>query len=283
MDRNNTMTLTDMQEVERMLNPEDGGRPKKKQEDAIRYQSDNELIIQPIGIKEAKRGGGGTLLNIAIGLLIGAAAVYFLVVPAVRTNERLAAQEQITAIGNKLTVKDTRIEELSNELNDLKASQKEMQGALDGYAETDELLAGTEGLLNTTAFYLSAGDVYQVSDELARIKESMVLEDCPNAFRNLYSAIFATITPQIVETGYTEGFAAYNSGKYEDALVLFERVVRHDETHVNAWFYLGRSYHHLERFDEAVTIYQKVLEIAEPGTDKARDAQTYIDRLTSNQ
>ncbi len=282
MDRNNTMTLTYMQEVERMLNPEDGGKPKKKQEDAIRYQSDNELIIQPLGVKEAKRSGAGTLLNIGIGLLIGAAAVYFLVVPAVRTNERIAAQEQITSIGNQLTVKDTSIQELTNELNDLKAAQKDLQGELDGYAGTNETLASTEELLNTAALYLAAGDIYQVSDDLARIKESVVLEESSNAFCNLYNGLFTAITQQIVDKGYTDGFNAYNGGNYEASIPFFERVIRHDEKHVSAWFYLGRAYHRLERFDEALVAYNKVLEIAEPGTNWARDAKTYIDRISSN-
>ena len=67
------------------------------------------------------------------------------------------------------------------------------------------------------------------------------------------------------------------------AIAHFTRVVRHDAANVNAWFYLARAYHRLERFDEALTTYNKVLEIAEPGTDKARDAQTYIDRINANQ
>lgn len=282
MDRNNTMTLTYMQEVERMLNPEEGGRPKKKQEDAIRYQSDNEVIIQPIGIKEAKRSGAGTLLNIGIGLLIGAAAVYFLVVPAVRTNERLAAQEQVTNIGNQLAVKDTSIKELENELKDLKNSQKDLQGQLDGYEGTDEILASTEELINTATFYLAAGDIYQVSDDLARIKDSVVMEETSNAFRNLYNGLFTALTPQIVDKGYTEGFAAYNSGNMEDTITLLTRVVRHDEQHATAWFYLGRAHHRLEHYDEALEIYKKVTELA-PGTIEARDAQTYINRITANQ
>ena len=282
MDRNNTMTLTYMQEVEQMLNPEDGGRPKKKQEDAIRYQSDNEVIIQPIGIKEAKRSGAGTLLNIGIGLLIGAAAVYFLVVPAVRTNEKLAAQEQVTTIGNQLAVKDTTIKELENELKDLKSDQKDLQTQLDGYEGTNEILASTEELINVTAFYLAEGDIYQVSDDLARIKESVVLDETSNAFRNLYNGLFAAITPQIVDKGYAEGFAAYNSGNLEATISLLSRVVRHDEQHVSAWFYLGRAHHRLEHFDEAIEIYTKVTELS-PGTIEGRDAQTYIDRITANQ
>lgn len=282
MDRNNTQTLTYLQEVEQMLNPEDGIRPRKKQEDAIRYQSDNEVIIQPMGIKETKRSGAGTLLNIGIGLLIGAAAVYFLVVPAVRTNEKLAAQEQVTTIGNQLAVKDTSIKELENELKDLKESQRDLQTQLEGYEGTSEAITYTEQLINTTAFYLAAGDIYQVSDDLARIKETVVMEETSNAFRNLYNGLFAALTPQIVEKGYSEGFTAYDTGNYEATISLLSRVVRHDDKHVDAWFYLGRAHHRLERFDEAIVIYTKVTELA-PGTAAARDAQTYINRISANQ
>jgi tetratricopeptide (TPR) repeat protein len=86
-----------------------------------------------------------------------------------------------------------------------------------------------------------------------------------------------------VETGYNDGFTAYDSANYEMAITLLSRVVRHDEKYVNAWYYLARAYHRLERFDEALATYNKVLEIAEPNSDRARDAQTYIDRITSNQ
>ena len=67
IDRNNTQTLSYMREVEKILAPDETGRTtKRKSDEAVRYQSDNEIIIQPMGISEPKRSGASTLLNIPI-------------------------------------------------------------------------------------------------------------------------------------------------------------------------------------------------------------------------
>ena len=75
IDRNNTLTLRYMKEVELMLTPDENVKQsgKRKKEDAVRYQSDNEIIIQPLNVKEQKSSGVSTLINIGIGLLIGMA------------------------------------------------------------------------------------------------------------------------------------------------------------------------------------------------------------------
>ena len=281
MDRNNTQALVYQREIERMLNPEDGGKPKKKQEDAIRYQSDNEVIIQPIGVKEPKRSGAGTLLNIGIGLLIGAAAVYFLVVPAARTNAKQEAQTQVTEIGNQIDVKNTTIKELENEIKDLEAKQTALQGSLDGYAGTEEAMAQMEELLNIASRYLAGGDLLQTADELEQLKERIVPEEASNAFQNLYNALRAYITPLVVEQGYEQGYSAYSNGDNETAATALGMVVKYDETHADAWFYLGRACHKLERNDEAIAAYTKVVELV-PGTERAANAQTYIGRLSGN-
>lgn len=281
LDRNNTQALSYMREVERMLNPEDGGKPKKKQEDAVRYQSDNEVIIQPIGVAEPKRSGAGTLLNIGIGLLIGAAAVYFLVVPAARTNAKQEAQEQVTEIGNQIDVKNTAIKELENEIKDLKAEQAAIQSALDGYTGTEDMIASMEDLLNTAALYLSVGDIYQVADELEQIQETVVIEEATNAFQNLYNALYIAIKPQIVEQGYQEGYDAYVDGDNEAAAEALARVVKYDDQNADAWYYLGRAYHKLERNDEAIAAYTKVVELV-PNTERGSNSEKYIERLSGN-
>ena len=101
IDRNNTQTLRYLKEVELMLVPDEnvkqsGGRRKK--EETVRYVSDNEMIIQPLNVKEPKNNGVSTLVNLGIGLAIGLAATYFLMVPAARTNAKTEAQKTITEI-----------------------------------------------------------------------------------------------------------------------------------------------------------------------------------------
>ena len=84
IDSNNTQTLRYMKIVDAVLEPDEGvrGDGKRKNEEAVRYQSDNEIIIQPLNVKEQKRSGIGTLFNLVIGFVIGLAAMYFLVLPA---------------------------------------------------------------------------------------------------------------------------------------------------------------------------------------------------------
>ena len=79
IDTNNTATLRYLKEVDEMLLPEEGVKnmPKKKKDEVIKYQSGNETIIQPVNMKEGR--GVTSLLNLGIGLAIGIAIAFFLI------------------------------------------------------------------------------------------------------------------------------------------------------------------------------------------------------------
>ena len=282
LDRNNTMTLTYMKEVDSMLNPEEGTKPvKKKQEDAVRYQSDNEIIIQPMNVAEPKRSGAGTLLNIGLGLLIGAAAMYFLVVPAVRTNVQNESQAKITEIGNQIDAKNTAITELENQIKDLQDEITAKETELEHYAGTDGKIENMEALINVTTLYLSGNDIVKAVEELEKVKESVVLEETSNSFQNLYNALYNALAPQIVVYCYDLGYQAYQAEDYETAAAQLARVVKYDENNADAQYYLGQSCRRLDRNDEAIAAYTKVLELV-PGSERAANAEKYIKRLSAN-
>lgn len=283
LDRNNTLTLVYMREVDNIMSPEDGVKPiKKKQDDAVRYQSDNEIIIQPVGVKEPRRSGGGTLLNIGIGLCIGAAAMYFLVVPAVRTNVINESKAELAQIGNQIDVKNTTIAELENQVKDLQESAKVLQDELSNYAGTDGTLMSMEDLMNVATLFLSGEDVVKASDELERVKSEVDFETTSNSFRNLYNALYQTIAPQIVEYCYEQGYDAYTAKNYEEAANLLVRVIKYDELNGNAFYYYAQSCRQLERNDEAIIAYRKVLELVPADTDRAKNARNHLSRLESN-
>ena len=67
IDIGNTMTLRYRKEVDKMLTPDESikNSVRKKSEEAFRYQSDNEIIIQPMNVKEPKTNmGTSTIINI---------------------------------------------------------------------------------------------------------------------------------------------------------------------------------------------------------------------------
>ena len=132
MDRNNIQTLTYMREVDRMLAPDETGKisRRKDREEAVRYQTENEVLIQPKGVKEPRRSGVGTLLNIMLGLVIGVAVMYFLVVPSVRTNVLNESRQKINEISNESDAKNNMISDLENQIKEIEQETARLQGEL---------------------------------------------------------------------------------------------------------------------------------------------------------
>lgn len=283
LDRNNTLTLVYMKEVDNILSPEDGVKPvKKKSDDAVRYQSDNEIIIQPMGVREPKRNGVGGLVNLLLGLIIGVTATCFLVVPAVKTNVINDKNSEVADIGNQIDAKNATISDLENQVKELQTAKKSLEDELSGYAGTDGTLKSMEDLIGVATLVLSGEDIIKASDALQKVKGEVVLEETGNAFQNLYNALFQSISPQIVEVCYEQGYDAYTAKNYEVAADLLGRVILYDEMNGNAFYYYGQSCRQLERNDEAIMAYKKVLELVPADTERAKTAQNHLNRLQAN-
>ncbi len=84
IDAGSTQTLRYLKEVEGMLQPDENSKSpiKRKNDEAVRYQSDNEIIIQPLNVRAQKSAGWHTFLYVAIGLVLGVATMYFLILPS---------------------------------------------------------------------------------------------------------------------------------------------------------------------------------------------------------
>lgn len=281
IDRNNTQTLAYMQEVEHMLAPDESGRPvKRKADEAVRYQSDNEVIIQPLGISEPKRNGAGTLLNIGLGLLIGAAAVYFLVVPAVKTNVQTKAQQDIAQIGNQIDAQNSTITSLENENAALQTQVDQLNTELEAYVGTDGTLKSMENLLDAAALYLSGGEAEQTAEKLEAIQAEVVLEETSEYFRNLYQALIDAVGPKVAQANYEDGYAFYQAENYAEAAVSLQKAVDYNPELADAWYYLGQAYRLTGEKEKAVSSYEKFVEML-PNTERADRARKHIQDLSA--
>lgn len=277
IDRNNTLTLRYMQEVELMLMPEENVKQsgKRKKEDAVRYQSDNEIIIQPLNVKEQKGGGASTLLNIGLGLIIGAAAMYFLVVPAAVSNANNKAKATYTDLGNQLDVKTSRVQELEIEVENLQTEITELNQELEGYVGDDGTLQTIDNLLAAATAYLETMDVQQTAANLESIAANVTIEETSEAFQKLYNTLLTTIGPKLSLTYYEEGYTAYRSEDYKLAIENLSRAVYYDATNSEALYQLGNAYRKSGDEENALLTYQKLVELF-PNTEMARKAQQFI-------
>lgn len=283
IDRNNTQTLRYMKEVDRMLQPEDSVKTpgKRKKDEAVRYQSDNEIIIQPMGVKESKSATASTLLNVGIGLIIGLAACYFLVVPAKVNDAKADAGKSVTEIGNQLDAKTLTIQELEKQVADLETENRDLNAELEGYVGEDGTMQTIDSLLQAANIYLTTQNPQETAVHLEAIAANVNVEETSEAFRNLYNTLLTTIGPDLAVSYYNDGLSAYRSEDFATASELLAKAVYYDATNIESLYYLGRAYHRSDDRENAIATYEKVIELF-PGTQNATNAQRYIDELAQS-
>lgn len=283
VDRNNIQTLRYLKEVELMLVPDENVRQpaKRKKDEAVRYQSDNEVIIQPLNVKEPKRGGASTLVNLGLGLIIGAAATYFLLVPAAETNARNEEQKKTKEISNELDTRTVRIQELEADIANRDQVIEELNQELENIVGADGTLETIDGLLAAAAAYLETQDLEATAASLEAIEQSVNLEETSEGFQSLYRMLLAAIGPDLSQSYYNQGFDAYRTEDYTLAISLLSKAVYYDETNMDAWLQLGQAYEKSNNVADAIATYDKVIELF-PDTNNARRAQSSKDNLSND-
>lgn len=281
IDRNNTKTLRYMKEVELMLVPDEtvkqaGG--KRKKDETVRYVSDNEMIIQPLNVREPKRSGVSTLINLGIGLVIGLAVTYFLLVPAAQSNTKQQMQEEIRKISNESDVRAARIQELESEAGKLNGRIEELEARVDGFVGAGGTLEIYDSLLTVAADYLVNQDNMATAAELESIAQVADPDEESEGFRKLYQTLRGVIGPELAQSYYSEASEYFRHEEYPAAIGSFEKAVYYDETHTDALYFLARAYHANGNLEEAIETYQKVLELF-PNCNRVSDTRARLKDL----
>ncbi|WP_300844374.1 tetratricopeptide repeat protein [uncultured Acetatifactor sp.] len=280
IDKNNLQTLRYLKEVEQALMPDEGVKRRRKEE-TVRYQSENEIIIQPLNVREPKRGGGfSTVLNMIIGLIIGVAAMYFLVVPAAQSRVRNEEQQTITKISSESDAKTARIQELEGQIEGLNGNVQDLRTEIEGYAGTGGTIQITESLLQIAAEYTETEDKQAAADQLEALAGQVDIAAMPQGFQRLYQSMNAAIGPELSEEYYDVGYQQYYTGRYEEAVETLSKAVKYDAANADALYHLGEAYRSSGDTANAITTYDKVIELF-PDTENARLAKWRKDNLNA--
>lgn len=278
IDTNNTLTLRYEKEVDRVLESEETvkGTGKKENGETVRYQADNELIIQPLNMKETKSGSLSSAFNILIGLIIGVAVMFFLVVPGAVAKEKNKAQEQINKLGNQMDEKTSEITELEQKVETLKTENGFLHGQLDGYVGKDGTLETIDGLLDAAKGYI-AGEATpeETAAYLQKLGTDVQLEETGRSFQDLYGALFQSVGPVVADEYYRTGYDAYRKKHYPEAIEALKQACYFDPENGDAFYYIGNAYRKNGDAKEAIAAYDEVLKIVAPESERAARAERY--------
>ena len=252
--------------INRRSHSEEEKKKEPKNPDVISYTSGNETIIMPATYKEST--GMNVVLNIIIGLVVGVALMWFLVVPAKVRSVRNEASEQVREYSDQISAKQAEINSLQKQLESQQPAEEEAEASTETGSSYEKLVEAY------TSF--QAGDLETATAALDEIDA----EQLSDAAKSLYGEVYKTVHVEEVKTMFDTGSAAYSAGNYEEAIRNLEPVVIADEKYENGYalYYLARSYEATEEKEKAIAMYQKFIDNF-PSTERAQHSKDAIARL----
>lgn len=256
LDTTNEMVLRYMHELSKINNGKKAEKVQQEKDHTVTYQVGNETIIQPAaGVKD--NGILTTILNILIGLAVGTAAMWFLVVPGMDQIQSSKLNKQIVKYSDQIAAKNAEISALKKELEGYRQANADTEAAKKTAESTKE---SYEALLVLERDWRSKekSDAAML-DELLKINSETLGEKA----KNVYQKIHDDIAPRICKKNYRSGKARFEEGSYQDAIQALQTVTSLDEKYDDgqALVLLAQAYQKAGKAEEYKATYDKVKEL----------------------
>lgn len=245
---------------------------EKKDQQTVTYNIGNETIIQPVSTNFKERTGLHTVLNMLIGLVVGVAVMWFLVMPAVNSSRQKELNKQTVEFSDQIATQDAQISALKKELEEYRSTSEESENAKATGESTQE---SYEIVMNIYKHY-SDSDMSNAAmvEELIKVN--------PNSLGTIglerYNEMTEKLYPKQCEKIYSEAKDNFDAENYKDAISKLTQILQMDEGYGDgaAKLLLAQSYEKSGDKDQANALYQKLVEDYKD-TDIATSAQAALD------
>lgn len=280
LDTTNETTLRYMHELSQVRGKKakkqenKGTKKKKKKKEAIEYSLGNETIIQPAHRMVKEIAGRFTLMNIVLGAAIGAAIVWYLIVPAVDESKADKRNKETIEYSQRINAMEAQISALTRTLDGYRADSADSEEAVQTAAVTAD---SYENLMLALEQYNSGNySEDMVADTLLKINRASLGEGGQTEFDSLTESVY----PVACSTKYDSGVASLNVANYETAIESLLQVVRMDESYDDGGALLALGNAYLENGDsEAATTYFKRVNELFPDGDNAAEAKEKLEAI----
>lgn len=274
LDTTNEFTLRYMHELNqiRKERPMSVKQSQEREQQTVTYNLGNETIIQPVSTTFKEHTGLHTVINIAIGVLVGVAVMWFLVMPAMNSSKQKSLNEQTVAFSDQIAEQKAQISALKSELEGYRATSEEAQNAQATAASTQE---SYEVLINVAEHY-RAKDLSNAAmlEELLKINP----DSLGTVGRQTFDSITGELYPEMCRKQYNSAKESFDVANYDYVITYLETVMQMDEGYEDgqAMLLLAQAYEKKGDQDQANHKYQKIVE-SYPGSEAATSAQEALD------
>lgn len=277
LDTTNEVTLRYMHEL-KQLRSDKVAKLKEEKDQAVSYKLGNETIIQPISSSLKDNATMMTILNILIGIIVGATVVLFLIVPTVKQKMAAKTNQEIIQYSEQIAAKKSEIDLLNQELETYQAEK-------DATEAEKEVAKNTKGsyeslVLVLQHYYDEKYDRSKLADEILEIKTKSLGEEGLAIYQSVAEEVFEEECFELFESA-KESFEVAN---YKTVIEKMERVILMKEDYADgeALLLLMDAYHKREETDKATAKYERILELY-PDTEVAQRATEIMTGSDTNE
>lgn len=241
-----------------------------KKEETASYRNGNETIIQPVNVRDTSPFM--TVLNLFIGVGIGALITCFLIIPTVRQNAVSEARKAELQANDELTTRTQEMNGLKQEIEKLKSQIGNMEGESE---DTKKTIENYEQMI-TVCYDFSQNDIQAAGDGMEKVDAALLGAQA----KGVYDKMSVLVNEQYLAVVYQQAEQDYNSRNFPAAITGLEKVVQAEEDHNDGYaiYHLAHSYRQTGDVENAKKYYQRMIEL-HPGTQRARASQQYLDQL----
>ena len=200
------------------------------------------------------------IIQILIGFLVGAALIFFVVVPA-KTNSirnessalQMQLEEQVSMLSEENAKLSADVEQQSKAAEDLQTAANDASAAASAAVQTSQ---EDETLL------LEAYDLFQKGENEAcgnKLLEISHPESFTGANKMVYDSISYT-KDAIPDYWYNDAMALFEQNDFAEALEMFAKVYEAANTTGESLYYMGLCHYNLDQSEQAASRFREYLE-----------------------
>ncbi len=266
LDATNEITIRYMHELTKLHNKKTA-KAKEEKDQTVTYNLGNETIIQPVSTSLKDNAATITIMNIVIGILMGAAIVWFLIVPAINHSKSTKTNKDVVAYSDQIAAKESEISALQKQVEDYQAKEKELEAEKQKAANTQ---SSYEALIDVIDHYNQNNySTTNLIDELLALSTDSLGEVGKAQYDEMTSEIF----PKQCDKLYRSARQSYRVENYGTAIESLEKVMKMNESYEDgkALLLLADSYAGNGDTEKATEKYNRVIELF-PDSDVAQKA-----------
>ena len=220
VDRNNPKALILMDEVKKRTGRAEIEKNKLKNAFSHRQMEDDDVILPKI---KAQATAGQVVIYLTVGLCLGLLSFWFLLLPSIRRNINIEANDQVIAYSQELSEKNASLTELQAQYDDLNSRYEDVSTRLNAFEQQNADFMGLYQKLTSIQTNYESGNLTQAVADYVTIDQSQVTEEPLLSLMN-------EINQYMQNEGYDEltslGNSAWNAGNLQQAEQYFDMAIQ---------------------------------------------------------